>query len=118
MKCHFFVEIYAPEGLRGIDRTIGSCAIPLDPWRSGCNGKVILRVPRNSEVAWAMDPSDDDIMVASGSIAGTAVDAETKLRSLSECLTQAGFPHAIDVDGPEGHLHTSMEHAWPPGRVP
>ena len=107
-----------PQGLCGIERSIRTCEISLDPWTSGYNGKIILRTPFDSEMEWDMESSDDDIMFASESMAVTASDAEAKLRSLSECLRQAGFRHRILIDGPDGQLHIAIEHEWPLGRAP
>jgi len=107
---HFCVEIYAPDGLSGIEAPLDSCAMPLYAYVSGYNGKVILRQRlHDSCMCWEMDSSDEDIMFASGSTFGTASDAEVKLRSLSECLTRAGFPHQILMDDCEGLLTTRID---------
>lgn len=114
MECRFSVDIYAPEGLRGIGPHLVHCELGLTPWRSGYNGKVILRAPLDSDFEWEMDSSDDAKMFASGFIPGDARAAEVKLRTLSTSLRLAGFPHRILLDEPSGNLSASIEHAWPP----
>jgi len=114
VQCHFCVEIYAPNGLRGIEPHLADCRLALTPHQSGYNGKVILIAPSNSDFEWAMDPSDDPDMFASGYIFGEPDVAEAQLRTLSAALRMARFPHQILLDDPGGNLYASIEHAWPP----
>lgn len=118
MECSFSVDIYAPEGLRGIEPHLVHCELGLTPHRSGYNGKVVLQAPFDADFEWAMDSSDHATMFASGFIPGDARAAEDKLRTLSTSLRLAGFPHRILLDDPLGSLSASIEHAWPPTRAP
>lgn len=115
MECHFAIDIYAPRGLEGIEATLSDCELPLYPWKSGYNGKIILRASQNNALEWNMDSSDDDAMFVSGDIFEPFEVAERKLRSLSRCLAAAGFSHSILLDQPDGNLHAKIENAWPPG---
>lgn len=112
LEYHFCVELFAPQGLRGIADTISLCDLPLCAWTSGYNGKVILHASEVDWLEWEMDSSDSDKMFASGLIAGSVEEAESKLRSLSECLVRAKVPHCILLDDVEGNLHTRLEHRW------
>ena len=112
MECHFCVEIYAPQGLGGIEPHLVHCRLALTPYRSGYNGKVILRAPPDTDFEWEMDSSDHPGMFASGFIVGEAQVAEAQLRTLSAALRMAQFPHRIGLDDPEGNLYASIEHAW------
>lgn len=113
MECHYSIDIYAPEGLRGIEPALAEAGLPLYAYRSGYNGKVILRSSRDDELEWEMDSSDTDLMRADGDVYGTEHDAETLLRSLSGCLAKSGFPHSILLDDPDGNLYARIEHMWP-----
>ena len=117
MECHFCVEIYAPQGLRGIEPHLVQCGLALEPWHSGYNGRVILRASRAADFEWAMDSSDDPVMVASGTISGDGDAVEAQLRTFSGALRMAAFPHRILLDAPPGTLRVSIEHEWPPHRA-
>jgi hypothetical protein len=112
VECRFCVEIYAPEGLRGIEPHLVHCGLALEAWQSGYNGKVILRA-RDSELEWEMDSSDSALMFASRFIPSDARTADAQLRTLSTALRMAHFPHRILLDDPPGNLQVSIEHAWP-----
>jgi len=118
VECHFSVQIYAPDGLRGIEGHLADCRLALTPYQSGYNGKVILRAPDDVDFEWAMDSSDHAGMFASGFIVGEARVAEARLRTLSAALRMARFPHRILLDDPQGNLYASIEHAWPPEGAP
>jgi hypothetical protein len=113
MECHFCVEIYAPQGLRGIEPHLVHSGLALEAWPSGYNGKVILRAPLNSDFDWEMDSSNYPLLFASGIIPGDVFAAEARLRTLSSVLRMANFPHRILLDHPPGNLHASIEHEWP-----
>jgi len=114
MECRFCVEIYAPQGLRGIEPHLVHCTLALQPYQSGYNGKIILRALPDADFEWDMDSSHDAVLFASASIKGDARAAESQLRTLSTTLRLAHFPHRILLDDPKGSLHASIEHAWPP----
>src|ERR1043165_3279040 len=57
VACTFTVDIYAPDGLGGIEPHLVHCELGLVPYRSGYNGKVILRAPRDADFEWEMDSS-------------------------------------------------------------
>ena len=115
MKCHFAIDIDAPGGLGGIEKKLAGCELPLYAWKSGHNGKIILRASDGGTLDWNMDSSDEDAMFISGDIAEPVEIAERKLRTLSRCLSAAGFAHRILLDDAEGTLHSRIEHAWPEG---
>ena len=117
MECPFSVEIHAPRGLAGLEQAMGACSLPLVLYASGFTGKVILRPSRESDLDWSMDPSTGDQLFASGVIAGSPIEAESHLRSLSGCLRVAGLPHRILIDGPNGALCATIEHSWPPNEA-
>lgn len=98
----FYIEIFAPQGLRGIEPYLADCRFPLTPYESGFNGQVILRnAARNEEIEFGMDPSTTQTMHASGFITHADLqEAWRMLESLSEALTLAGFPHWIGMDDP------------------
>src|SRR4051812_29378426 len=91
MECHFCVEIYAPERLRGIEPHLVQSGLALEAWQSGYNGKVILRAPLNSDFDWEMDSSDYPLLFASGIIPGDVSAAEARLRTLSSVLPRRVF---------------------------
>jgi hypothetical protein len=98
--CHFHIEIYAPAGLHGIEPYLSDCKLKLSPWTSGFNGQVVLRYAGDDEAHFAMDPSTQETMYASGCIYKEAWDAWKLLESFSLSLHQAGFPHRIGMDDP------------------
>jgi len=97
-ECHFHIEIYAPSGLRGIEPYLAACKLQLEPWTSGFNGQVILRNLGYDDTDFAMDPSTEETMHASGYIYKEAPEAWEILESLSEALRRAGFAHLIGMD--------------------
>jgi hypothetical protein len=115
VECHFTIDIYAPSGLAGMEPTLRDGELPLYPWKSGYNGKIILRASQDDGLEWDMDSSDDNLMFVSGGIFAPVEVAERKLRWFSSCLATAGFNHSILLDDPDGNLHSKIEHAWPPG---
>lgn len=98
--CDFYIEIYAPQGLNGIEPYLSDCQLPLEPYVSGFNGQVILRYTGNDDTDFAMDPSAQEVMNASGSLATSWAEAWRLLESLSSALCLAGFPHRIGADDP------------------
>lgn len=110
--CHFFVSILAPHGLAGIEPHLSKSEIPLQPYQSQHNGQVILRASESDSLRWSMVPSDTAVLTASGALCMDESAAEWHLRSLSNALSCAGFPHQILLDDPAGHLHAKIEHQW------
>ena len=114
MESRFFIHVYAPNGLRGIEAALPGCGLPLYAWKSGYNGKVILRASSDDAFDWNMDSSDDDYMDASGSFFVPVEEAERMLKSLSKSLADAGFPHQITLGRPnDDGLHLEINHACP-----
>jgi hypothetical protein len=99
-RCHFHVEIYAPNGLRGIESYLSDCQFPVEPHVSGFNGQVILRYVGADDTHFAMDPSTGEVMNASGSLDAGWAEAWRLLESLSLAICSAGFPHRIGADDP------------------
>ena len=113
-ECNFFIEIKAPNGLPEIERNLNICILPLETWKSGYNGKVILRTKfgEDKDIEWAMDSSDTDILVASGSIFKPVNEAWNELETLSASLTKSGYPHSIGIDDEAGNKKYSINHLW------
>lgn len=99
--CRFYVEILAPTGLAGVEKHLAQCKMDLVPRRSTINGQVILHAQLGEDrFEFAMDPSTSDTLVASGEIYMPAEAAWELLRSLSDVLKRAGFPHLVGMDDP------------------
>lgn len=98
--CHFYLEIYAPLGLSGIEPYLPECQLSLEPWVSGFNGQVILRYTGGDGTEFDMDPSTREVMNASGILNAGWAEAWRLLESLSHVLCRAGFPHQIGADDP------------------
>ncbi len=112
-ECDFFIEINAPDGLAGIEEYIGKCRLPLIPYLSGYNNKVILRIDgEDSRVEWDMDSSDNEIMVASGTFFIPVDEAWQLLEDISLALTSSGFPHEIGIDDEDGNKKYSCAYLW------
>ena len=113
-ECSFFIEIRAPKGLSGLEKHLKVCTLPLETWKSGYNGKIILRTKLNEaeHIEWAMDSSDTKILIASGYITKSVESAWQELSTLSIALENAGFPHIIALDNEEGNAEHSIEHHW------
>ena len=112
----YCVTMLAPDGLAGISAHLHLCRIPLVEWRSGFNGKHILRegADLGDDIEFDMDSSTTDTMFASGSICGAAMaDAEELLASLSTCLQAASVPHEILLDDTDGNLARRWAWRWP-----
>jgi hypothetical protein len=99
-----------------VEPYLADCAFALEAWRSGYNGKVILRAARHADFDWDMESSDTDFMFASGAIGGDLPQAEARLRMLSAALGKANFPHQLKLDSTPGVLRASIAYAWPPGQ--
>lgn len=111
--CAFFLEIEAPNGLKGIQKHLADCSMNLKPYTSEYNGKVILRSQFDEEqFKWDMDPSDTDVLVASGKVLLPVNEAWEFLKSLSDVLTRAGFPHKLLLDDKNGKLAHSAAYRW------
>ena len=85
----------------------------LEPWTSGYNGKVILRSQsEDKRFDWAMDSSDTDMLVATGELFLPVDEAWKLLKSLSDVLVRAGFPHKLLLDDDEEKLAHSASSQW------
>jgi hypothetical protein len=102
-KCHFYLQITAPAGLEGIHEHLEYSKMNLVPKESGYNGKIILRrSPSETRFDWQMDSSDTDTMVANGVFFLPVDEAKLLLKSLSDMLISAGYPHQIFIDDEKG----------------
>ena len=102
-QCHFYLQITAPAGLEGIHEHLKYCKMNLEPWESGDNGKIILRsCPSEDRFEWQMDTSDTDTLIANGDFFLPFEEAKLLLRSLSDMLISAGYPHQISIDDEKG----------------
>jgi hypothetical protein len=111
--CRFFLQIQAPNGLTGIRKHLADCSINLKPWTSGYNGKVILRSQFEDErFEWNMDSSDTDVLAANGAVFLPVDEAWALLKSLSDVLIRAGFPHELLLDDEEEKLAHSFNYLW------
>ena len=107
---HFHIEILAPSGLGGIEPFLSAANLPLETKRSGFNGKVILRASGDDELFdFDMATSTEDVMHASGNIGHAPAQAWAMLSSLSQALTEAGFPHLVGLDVGERMLTVSYK---------
>ena len=96
---HFHIEILAPSGLSGIEPYLSSANLPLETRSSGFNGKVILRASGEDELFdFDMATSTEEVMHASGNIGHAPAQSWAMLLSLSQALTEAGFPHLVGLD--------------------
>ena len=101
--CHFYISIYAPQGLNGIDKQMNYCNLPLTSYVSGYNGKTILKVNNDKAwLDWSMDSSDTDILVATGNISLPVDDSWELLESVCMVLTKSSFPHKAIIDDEKG----------------
>ncbi len=112
MKCNFFITIFAPKGLSKISTHLDCCKLRLDDWKSGYNGKVILRCVQNDELDWNMDSSDNDYLVANGSIFGNVERAKLLLEDLEIAFIKAGYPYQIHLDDEVGNLKYKSSYHW------
>ena len=102
-QCHFYLQISAPAGLEGIHEHLEYCKMKLAPWESSYNGKIILRsCPSEDRFTWQMDTTDADTMVAKGDFFLPFDEAKLLLKSLSDMLISAGYPHHISIDDEKG----------------
>ncbi len=110
----FSVSMIAPDGLACMEEHLAATALPLVLWRSGYNGKHILRSAPGSarDFDLDMDSNDDDCMFASGAVRGGLDDAARLLESLSTCLRAASVPHEILLDDPKGALAKRWGWRW------
>jgi len=102
---HFFIEIYAPEGIEGID--IRDCELPVATHVSGLHGKLVLYNSTSDDLEWGFQASYDPLMCISGDITADLDSAERQLRSLADCLQKASFPHRIWLES-----NDPIEFAW------
>ena len=112
MKCDFFVKVYAPEGLLNISSHLDECRLKLSASESGYNGKVILKNAHSEELEWNMDSSDDEYLVATGSIYGDIERAKLLLGDFGIALTAGGYPHEICLDDENGNLKEKSSFMW------
>lgn len=112
MEFFFVIDILAPRGLIGIEKVLKDYELPLEAWKSGYNGKMVLRSTDGSVMDWNMDAVDSSEMFVQGTIFGDAKFAENQLGSLSKCLIRTGFPHRIECDTPDGDNLVIISHEW------
>ena len=113
VEFNYFIEINAPKGLKGIEKYLDECDLPIVNYLSGYNRKVILRESgADDDFYWDMDSSDTDIMVASGVFKMDRKLAWAKLESLSRVLKKAGFPFRIGLDGEDGNKAHESKYRW------
>ena len=112
MANHFSIEILAPDGLAGIEESISNCKLGLEPWKSGYNGKVILRSVKDSDFEWSMDSSDGQYLFASGEFYDGLAEAVESLESLSNVLRVSKFPHIIIIDDETNYAAKEIKHDW------
>jgi len=112
--CRFHIEILAASGLSGIEPHLADCAMPLQPYRSGFNGQVILRHGGDIDAfEFDMDPSATEALHASGSIFREEPQAWRMVESLSQALRLAGFPHRAAMDNAAGDgLFREIDYRW------
>lgn len=111
--CHFYISIYAPQGLNGIEKHMHHCKLPLTPHVSGYNGKTILKL--NNAKAWfdwSMDSSDTDTLVASGKISLPVDDSWELLETVCTVLTSSSFPHKAVIDDEKGNKKYAGSFLW------
>jgi hypothetical protein len=96
---HFLVQIFAPDGLAGIEPYLPMSLIPLQPHFTNATKQVILVMASDDDdIEFEMDGSLTQTMVGSGFIVGTFEEAVSRIDSLSRALQAADFPHSIGVD--------------------
>ena len=101
MECHFSFEIKAPLGLNELEKDFAESELDLYVWKSGYNGKHILR-SSDGIVDLDMDPSDTDILNGSGAIKADFDQAKKVITEISRILQLQGFHHKIAVDSESG----------------
>lgn len=102
-ECHFHIEIYAPHGLQGIEPFLEACELRFEPWVSGFNGQVILRLAENTDrLEFEMSASTTKTMNASGYFYVAPEEAWKLLLSVSGALQKAAFPHWAGLDDENG----------------
>jgi len=111
--CHFFISIYAPLGLSGIDKHMHLCKLPLKPYLSGYNDKIVLRHSGSEDwFEWNMDSADGDVLVAHGDISLLVNDAWQLLETLGIALTASGLPHKLGLDDESGNMKYESSYLW------
>ena len=112
IECYFSFEIKAPSGLKSISNDLEVSEFNLYTWKSGYNGKVILRSKPDGVIDLEMDSSDSDIMFGSGYIEESFVKAKNVIKQLSEIFSSHGFPHEIGVDNETGDETYNISSNW------
>ena len=102
MECYFSFEVNAPDGLGSISSDLDRSELNLYIWKSGYNGKVILRSKPNGMIDLDMDSSDTDRMFGSGTIQASFEKAKSIIDRLSSIFTKHSLPHEIGVDSEAG----------------
>ena len=113
MSNYFSIEIYAPEGLTGIESYLPKCLMVLQAYKCQYNDKTILKSKINTDYEWSMDSSDTDKLFAAGEFYNGASDSINKLQSLSEILVSMNAPHQILIDNESSFLMKKISYNWP-----
>ena len=98
MECHFSFEINAPVGLNNLHKDFEQTDLNLFIWKSGYNGKNILRSDPEGIISLDMDSSDTDLMFGSGRINSDYKQAKQIIMKISAILKRHGYKHKISVD--------------------
>ena len=91
---------------------LNACRLKLATYKSGYNGKIILRSIHDDEVEWAMDSSDDPKLFVSGYIYDDVERADLLLGDLSIALVAAGYPHEITIDDEKNETTRKSSFMW------
>lgn len=110
-KCHFSLEIMAPDGLEVLTGDINRAGLNLYMYKSGYNGKTILR---NSEgvIDLDMDSSDTACMFASGTIDLAFDQAKSVVSKLSDIFKKNKLPHLILLDNETSEETHIFSYEW------
>lgn len=111
-ECIFSFEAKAPNGFERISKDLEISNLNLHTWKSGYNGKFIIRSKKPGIIELDMDSSDTEIMFGSGIISSEYDKAKKIIEKLSEIFKTHGYPHEIGVDNEIGSDTYNLSYKW------
>jgi hypothetical protein len=111
VECSFYFEIFAPQGLVGVEKSLADSGLRLFIYYSYFNNKNILK-SKNHSIELVMDTSTTDVMYGSGFLYFNFEESVLLMRKLSQIFSSAGYNHKIGIDDKDSSKTIWIAHIY------